>query len=59
MKLKIKFVIYGCNLNLTHMIKMSPPTIHTLYQPIIKRDRNENLDITLEEIIFCFTFLDP
>ena len=34
------------------MIKMSPPTIYSLYQPIIKRERNENLDKTFTERLF-------
>ena len=40
------------------MINMSPPTIYTLYQIIIKRERNENLDKTLKEIIFRLNILD-
>ena len=53
----MKFEFYGCNLNVTQMIKMSPPTIYTLNQPIIKRERNENLDKTFKERLFHLTVI--
>lgn len=50
--LLIKLKIYKCILNFTNIIKMSLPTIYTFYQPLIKSERNNNLNKTLNKILF-------